>query len=165
MLSQFTSNPPGANNVAARAVDGHEIATGDPVQRGAREDSVDVLAAGGHAYRVDPRRVAQVVLDPRESPVEVAVRASSNGEEDGIDVDRDRSSLREPLEHPHADRRGTTREVEHLERLIGVEEHTEDVEHGVEPLRARLDDPVLLPFPALEPPSGVGLVHALSVAG
>ena len=98
-------------------------------------------------------------------PAEIAVRASSDGEEHGIDVERDGSGLREAVEHSQADPGRTAREVEHLERHVGVEEHAEDVEHHGEPLVARLDDPVLLLFPALEPRPGYGLVHARSGAG
>jgi hypothetical protein len=83
----------------------------------------------------------------------------------GIEVDRHGSGVREAVQHSHADPGRTAREVEHLERHVGLEEHAEDVEHHGEPFAARLDDPVLLLFPALEPRPGSGLVHALSGCG
>ena len=105
------------------------------------------------------------MLDPGQPPAEIAVRASSDGEEDRVDVDRDGSSLREAVEHSDADPGGTAREVEHFERYVGVEEDSEDVEHHLEPFVSGLDDPILLLLPALEPRSGYGLVHARSGLG
>ena len=66
------------------------------------------------------------------------MRAAPDREQHRIDVERDGSGPGKAVEHPHADRGGATREVEHHERCVGVEEHAENVEHHVESLRRAL---------------------------
>jgi hypothetical protein len=111
-----------AREIAVQAADG---VLGEPMQRGRRDDRVDLALREGIA----PPGVAQVRAYDLHAVV-IGERRRRDGEQHRVDVEGDRACPGQPIEQPAGDRAGATREVDDGRGGAG---------HGLDDIEQRAD--------------------------
>ena len=145
MSSALATTPPAAPAPTGRrrAAAGHRL--GQPVQGGGRDHGVEPAVGDRHRGSAHPGSARSARTTARSS----APTLARDGQQGGVDVDRHLPGVRQPGQHPAADRPGPAGQVEHRRGRAG--DRLDDVDQRPSRPRGRGNPPAGGPRIAASP--------------